>query len=286
MISAMRFVITRDPEEFSARTESLLSARLECNVLATVLMSVLHGAHRDPPPMFALGLDERDQVKFAAMRTPPWPLLTSPLESGDAESLMDLWLSVDPDVSSVSSVPETARAIAAAWERRTGGTPRSKMSEAMHVLTEVQDPPRPAAGTLRLPEGDERDLLVAWMEEFVSEAGLIGAAQAGAMVDARLRHQGLLVWDADQPVSMIGLNPPVAEVVRIGPVYTPPPLRRRGYAGSAVAAASRRALADGAGRCMLFTDLANPTSNKIYAEVGYRRCGDWEEIALKRDPAG
>jgi hypothetical protein len=28
---------------------------------------------------------------------------------------------------------------------------------------------------------------------------------------------------------------------------------------------------------MLFTDLANPTSNKIYAEVGYRRFGDWEE---------
>jgi len=32
---------------------------------------------------------------------------------------------------------------------------------------------------------------------------------------------------------------------------------------------------------MLFTDLANPTSNKIYAEVGYRRTGDWEEIALE-----
>jgi len=32
---------------------------------------------------------------------------------------------------------------------------------------------------------------------------------------------------------------------------------------------------------MLFTDLANPTSNKIYAEVGYRRVGDWEEIELE-----
>jgi predicted GNAT family acetyltransferase len=49
-----------------------------------------------------------------------------------------------------------------------------------------------------------------------------------------------------------------------------------------VAAASRGALQSGAARCMLFTDLANPTSNKIYAEVGYRRCGDWEEIALER----
>ena len=71
--------------------------------------------------------------------------------------------------------------------------------------------------------------------------------------------------------------------VRVGPVYTPTAERRRGYAGSAVAAASRRALGAGAARCMLFTDLANPTSNKIYAEVGYRPVADWEEIALERE---
>jgi RimJ/RimL family protein N-acetyltransferase len=282
----MRFVLTRDADEFAARTERLLAARLECNVLATVLMTVRAGGHRDPPPIFALGVAEGEEVSFAAMRTPPWPLLTSPMEPvAAADSLMELWLGSDPDVSIVSGVPETARAIAAAWERRTGGTARSTLSEAMHVLTEVHDPPRPAAGTLRLPEADERDLLVRWMEEFVGEAGLTGGAQAAAMVDNRLRHQGLLVWDDDQPVSMIGLNPAVAGVVRIGPVYTPRPLRRRGYAGSAVAETSRRALAAGAERCMLYTDLANPTSNKIYAEVGYRRCGDWEEIALERDPS-
>jgi predicted GNAT family acetyltransferase len=83
---------------------------------------------------------------------------------------------------------------------------------------------------------------------------------------------------------MVGVSPPVAGVVRIGPVYTPMEHRRRGYAGSAVAAASRRALARGAERCMLFTDLANPTSNKIYAEVGYRRVGDWEELAFEPPP--
>jgi hypothetical protein len=135
---------------------------------------------------------------------------------------------------------------------------------------------------LRLPRPDERDLLIAWMREFVIEAGLIGAAQAEQMVDARLREQGLMVWDDGEPVSLVGVNPAVAGVVRVGPVYTPLHFRRRGYAGSAVAAISRRALAGGADRCMLFTDLANPTSNKIYAEVGYRRCGDWEEIALER----
>jgi GNAT superfamily N-acetyltransferase len=278
----VRFVLTRDPEEFAARTEWLLQDRLECNVLATVLMTVLNAAHRDAAPVFAIGLTEQDEVSFAAMRTPPWPLLTSPLETeDDAGPFVHAWLRVDPDVPGVSGVPETAQAIASAWSRATGGSSRCTISEAMHVLDEVRDPPRPAAGTLRLPKPDERDLLVTWTEEFITEAGLLGAAQAGAMVDARLRQQHLLVWDDQQPVSMIWLNPPVAGVVRIGQVYTPPQLRRRGYAGSSVAAASRRALAGGAARCMLFTDVANPTSNKIYAEVGYRRCGAWEEIALE-----
>lgn len=69
-------------------------------------------------------------------------------------------------------------------------------------------------------------------------------------------------------------------MARVGPVYTPPAQRGRGYAGSAVAGLSRRVLARGARRCALFTDLANPTSNKIYAEVGYRPLCDWETITL------
>jgi GNAT superfamily N-acetyltransferase len=277
----LQFIGTRDAQEFAERTQRLLASRLECNVLATVLMSVLSGAHADPPPTFAYGVAD-DDVVFAAMRTPPFPLLSSPLDDdADAEPLIELWLGADPELPGVSGVPETARAIAAAWARRTGGTTRTTMREAMHVLDAVRDPPRPAPGTLRLPQPGERDLLVAWMEDFVTEAGLTGAAQAGAMVDARLRGDSLLLWDDGRPFSMIGVAPPVSAVVRIGPVYTPPEHRRRGYGGSAVAAASRDAMARGAARCMLYTDLANPTSNKIYAEVGYRPTGAWEEIALE-----
>jgi uncharacterized protein len=69
----------------------------------------------------------------------------------------------------------------------------------------------------------------------------------------------------------------VAGVIRIGPVYTPADDRGRGYASSAVAAVSRLGLDGGAHTCMLYTDLANPTSNKIYADVGYRRIAAWEE---------
>jgi RimJ/RimL family protein N-acetyltransferase len=277
----VRFVLTRDAEEFAARTEPLLSERIECNVLATTLMRVRASGYSDAP-FFAYGLASTGEVVFAALRTPPFPLLAGPLSDGAGE-FVEMWLTEDPEISRVTSVAETARTIATAWARRTGGSTRTTMHEAMHVLEEVRDPPRPAPGALRVAQPQDRELLVGWTEEFVHETGIVGAGQASAMVDGSMRRQGLLVWEDGEPVSMLGVNPAVARVARIGPVYTPPSHRRRGYAGSAVAAASRRALGTVADRCMLFTDLANPTSNKIYAEVGYRRTGDWEEIAL--DPS-
>jgi predicted GNAT family acetyltransferase len=156
------------------------------------------------------------------------------------------------------------------------------MHEAMHVLAEVHDPPRPSPGRLRSASDGERELLVAWERDFAREAGIGQGDRAQQVVEARLARGGQFVWDDDGPVSTLVLSPPIAGTVRIGPVYTPPPYRRRGYASSAVAGAARGMLAAGARRCMLFTDLANPTSNKIYAAVGFRKCGEWEEHAFVR----
>jgi uncharacterized protein len=271
----MRFVLTRDPREFDSRVGDFLKQRIERNVIATVLLNILDDRH--PGALFVYGLDGEDEVSFAGLRTPPWFLLASEIDGEQAGELMRTWLAEDPELPGVDGVTVSARAIAAAWAEQTGGTTARRMEEAIHWLEQVRDPPHLAAGALRPADRAERQLLVDWMRAFNYEAGVTAADQAEPMVDARLDHGRLLVWDDQQPVSMVGVTPSFADVVRVGPVYTPPDFRRRGYAGSAVAAASRRALGAGAKRCMLFTDLSNPTSNKIYAEVGYQRSGGWEE---------
>ena len=53
-------------------------------------------------------------------------------------------------------------------------------------------------------------------------------------------------------------------------VYTPPELRRNGYATECVAKLSKQLLEEGNKYCFLFTDLGNPTSNSIYQKIGYR----------------
>jgi RimJ/RimL family protein N-acetyltransferase len=280
MAGHSRITLTRDAEEFSARAERFLAERLERNVLATVLMNARRGDVGAVRPLFAYVQGADGEVRAAALRMPPWPLLTSELDTALAGELIERWMAQDPNIPGISADPATARAVGAAWRRRTGGQTACRMREAMHLLTEVSDPPLPAPGRLRQATGAERELLVAWEEAFAVEAGLAESSEAPRSVARRLASGGQFVWEDGEPVATLTMSPPVAGTLRIGPVYTPPEHRRHGYASSAVAAASRRALAGVARQCMLFTDLANPTSNRIYATVGFRRYADWEELTF------
>jgi predicted GNAT family acetyltransferase len=77
------------------------------------------------------------------------------------------------------------------------------------------------------------------------------------------------------------VNPASLGVARIGPVYTPPEHRGHGWASNAVAEVSRRVQAHGVRVC-LFTDQANPTSNKLYAALGYRPVVDMANLLVVR----
>ncbi len=271
----MRLKLTRDAGELIERAGPFLGARLERNILATVAGNAAQHGYQG---LFAFGIDDGDHVAYVALRTPPWPLLTSELPSpADADLLVAEWLAHDADATGVSGPPGTARAISAAWTKATGRRTHLARSEAIHTLSEVRDPPRPAAGTLRAPAAEERTLIISWLRAFNDEVR-DGIGEPEQLLSDRATGGGVFVWDdGGQAVCLVGCSPAVNGVARVAPVYTPPELRGRGYAGTAVAALSRRLLDRGAHHCMLYTDLANPTSNRIYAEVGYVRFADWEE---------
>ncbi|MEQ7125455.1 GNAT family N-acetyltransferase [Actinopolymorpha sp. B11F2] len=88
--------------------------------------------------------------------------------------------------------------------------------------------------------------------------------------ELRVGERRAYLWeDGGEPVSYVGATNPAGGIVRVAPVYTPTDRRGRGYASALVAGVSQAALDAGATACSLYTDLANPTSNKIYAAVGY-----------------
>jgi hypothetical protein len=214
-----------------------------------VLTAVRAGTLAGREELFACVLDSSGRVQGAALRTPPRPMLCTPLEPDAAEELIASWVTEDPGLDAVNSVGDRPGA------GRGVGCPGRRPDRNPDADGDARAPvgDRSAASRSRPPVSPERG----WMR---------AARSSGSTRDARSRW-----WPSTRRV---------AGVARVGPVYTPPPDRGRGYAGSAVAALSRRALAEGADRCALFTDLANPTSNKIYAQVGYRRLCDWETILL------
>lgn len=277
----MRLELTRDVEHFAALAEGFLAEQIERNVSATVLRHSRNGRFDLDRALFAVFLDEHERVSATAMRVPPWPMLPCDLDAASAEVLLASWLAEDPALDGANGQPASARAVADAWIRQTGGSVECRAREAMHMLSEVLAPPRPAPGRLRVAEAGERSLLLDWERAFWREAGVGVAGEEERALAARLAAGGQFIWDDDgAAVCGVAVSPAVAGTVRIGPVFTPPEQRCRGYASTAVAAVSAHALADGAERCMLLTDLSNPTSNKIYASVGFQRFADWEELAF------
>lgn len=169
----------------------------------------------------------------------------------------------------VSGEAAAAAHFAGLWAEQTGAavypTQAQRIYEAKALL-----PARATPGAIRRATASDRDLLVAWVGAFSKETGEAGAGgEPGSYVDRRLLAEELWVWEHHQQVAMAGVSKEAAGVVRIGPVYTPPSQRRRGFASALVAAITSTARSNGL-RCVLYTDLANPTSNSIYRAVGYR----------------
>jgi uncharacterized protein len=272
----MQVTLTESPAELAERAENLFGARIEHNILATVMGFARRRAGQGS--LFALVEDPAGEVVGAALRMPPRRMLASVMDEEASAALLEAWLPNDPGLPGVGGPRDVARAIAREWQRRTGGRTELAMAEALHALDTVTDPARPAPGSLRAAADADRELLLQWMDDFLSGEGLHD--DPAPMIDSRQMH----IWDDGGPVSVLGSSPPVAGGVRIGPVYTPVEYRGRGYATSAVAAVSKQLLDQGAQRCLLFTDLANPTSNKIYASVGYRRVAEWEELTFLAEP--
>jgi RimJ/RimL family protein N-acetyltransferase len=242
-----------------------------------------------PGPSLTAGTDERDPhlPGAAFMHTPGFPVFLTAASSQAAAELGGLLASAWPRVRGLNAQPQAAAAFAGPWRQRTGHAVTVHRRMRLHCLgTLVWPDPRPE-GRPRLAGQRDRDLMAEWFEAFAVEVDDAGAADHAAAVDQRLGYGGITVWEAaGVPVSVVGITRAVAGVVRVGPVYTPPALRGRGYAGGATAAVSQAALDAGAAQVVLYTDLANPTSNALYERLGYRPVEDRVVLALEpRHPA-
>lgn len=270
--------------DFLAAAEShLLQDEIANGLLVGVARGVARGTpYSDAAPFFAVIRDENETLTGAAILTPPYNLLLARGTPPDAlPDLIAVLRDGNWPVPGVVGPRAEAEACAADWARITDQTFRATMNMRCYELREVIPPARPADGRLRAAGPDDLDLLIRWTDAFNEEAIPDDPPRDIPAAVRRLIEAGsLFVWvDDGAVVSMAVKVRPAGQGIKITYVYTPPELRRRGYATSCVAALSRHCLDDlGYAWCTLFTDLSNPTSNDIYREVGYEPVCDFVTI--------
>jgi hypothetical protein len=231
-MDAVRFT---DPRDFSDRVRPIVEQDpVGCNFLASwvEIARKTSGSRDDDGPAdpyvdaLWLLLIDGDRSVGAAMHTPPYPLVLSPVprrrETEAADALVDVLSRHQRAVRGVVGDVDAARAFTQAWTQRTGVSARVAMSERMYSLTEVKAPVEVPGNARRAAEAD-LPLLARWMADFAAEAEPGDEVDAEAMARRKLT-QGFLVAGAHQ--------------------------------------------------CMLYTDLANATSNAIYQALGYRPVRD------------
>lgn len=220
-------------------------------------------------PLYGWWQSKHGSIESAFLHTPPHPLLITQSPAAVLPSLVRALIAARQPVLAVNGDQETSMALARAWAEVTGAAFSVLMRQRLYRLVDLVPILHPPPGRLRVAERGDRDLLIRWYQAFARETG--AAATSSAVIDQRIAHGGLSLWEIDDlPVSCAGITRAVAGMVRVAPVYTTVEQRGRGFAGAATAAVSRSAIEAGAEEVLLFTDRANPTSNRLYRRLGFQ----------------
>ena len=167
--------------------------------------------------------------------------------------------------------------------RRTGKAPTPLIRTRLYQLGWLVDPEPMPEGAAFLATADDLPLAADWVGAFLTDVGEADTAdQIVAQTRERIGRGEIRLWRrADGvAVAMATLSAPIEGMSRISLVYTPREHRRRGYAGAVTAALGRIAVDAGTERILLFTDLANPTSNALYQRLGFQPVADSVVLSL------
>lgn len=269
------------PKEFFNVARDFLAAHEAQNILIIGLTSTLM---LDPlrfgeSPYLAV-VTEDDEVVAAALRTPPFNLVlswmadTSPLDL-ILQDVHQIYGTLTPGVIALSKF---AQAASQRWQAMTGYEHHLLIAERIYQLEQVI-PVSNVPGSMRLITQADSDLVAQWLVDFGKEAlpdEQHSLADAQRTVELALvgQERRIFVWDDNGVVSLAGCTGETIHGIRVGPVYTPPDKRGKGYASALVAEMSQLLLDEGRKYCFLFTDLSNPTSNRIYQNIGYNPVDD------------
>ena len=263
----------REAESFLVTNEAV-----NCSVLGISRQFALYPDLVTSAPFLGL-VKDKGQALAAAVMNRRARLALAVTESRPAlAALAEHMARVEHALAGVHGPVPVSQWFAEEWQRVSGDEAQllaaERLYEAAHIV-----PPSGVAGAARRASANDRELLIEWFTAFDLEA--FGTLSAGtpARVDSyfEMSTRGAYLWENGGPVSLAGYSGYTPHGARVGPVYTPPAQRGRGYGSAVTAALSQHLLDSGRQFCCLYADLANPTANHIYQTIGYRPVCDAAE---------
>jgi predicted GNAT family acetyltransferase len=223
-------------------------------------------------PFFAF-VEHDCQIVFVMMMTPPHNVIVYGAgEHVDAaiETSITFLLRESVMVPGVIGPRDVATNFASAWSQHTKSALAVQMEQMIYRLDRVNDIPF-SPGELICATAERVDLVADWTAAFSEVThDRLDRPQALERAQALIDASRLYLWHNKAPVSMAWRARPTRNGIVVSGVYTPPEFRNRGYATACVASLSQLLLDEGFQFCALYADLANPVSNHIYQEIGYR----------------
>lgn len=260
-----------DPAAFLAHAEPwLLQRETEHNLILGIANQLAAGTMLSEKPVYLATVEAADAIAGCAFRTPPYKLGVTRMPDAAADALATDVADIYEVLPAIMGDCETAQKVAVRWAAIRNVTAVPGMKQRIYELDAVTPPLNTPRGSARPATIDDVTLAGEWIEAFSKEAS-IHTENAPRLAAARIKQNSLYLWHVGgECVSMAAWSGETPHGRRVGYVYTPKNHRRRGYASALVAYLSQQILDDGCKLCFLYTDLANPTSNSIYQNIGYR----------------
>lgn len=278
----MQLITYADIRAFSETAEPFLARHEAENNL---MLGLLDAGREDPAASadweMAAVLDGGTPV-LAALRTPPYNLIVAGKEVPDAALALLCGRYGGFPLPGVIGPAETAKRFADAYSRAEKVSWKVTMAETVYRLEKAADVPQPG----KLRPADEKDLyfIAYWLRAFREDCFHAPAALDFEEAESRVKDGQVYLYEVEGvPVCLAASSRRMPHGRSVGPVYTPPIYRRKGYATAAAAALGRVILGQGYRYAALFADAANPASNRAYRKAGFVPVDEVAEAGFIRE---
>lgn len=277
----MRIIQYQSGEDFMADNLALLQREEAANNLIIGLAFGIQAGKYPVESSLLLAVIESEESILCALQTPDRNLTFY----GDEKAIPTAvsWLSnfckeKNHTIPGLVAPRTLTIAFAEQWQQQNGTPWKVHMAQRVFQLDEVTEFSK-APGHLRKATVKDKPTIARWLIQFHQEAmgeDIRGEEmeRAQKMLDA----DRLYLWENDEVVSMAASTRSTTNGISINAVFTPEEFRKKGYASSCVANLCRTLLNQGHAFCSLFTDAENPTSNKIYQDIGFKEVAKFQSI--------